>query len=115
MSRIIFDKDVDLGALEGLTVGVLGYGNQGRAQALNMRDSGVDVIVGNRKDAYFRSAESDGFPAMTIRQAVTRADVLIIAIPDEIQEQIYERHIRSALRAATASDSSASCRPMMST
>jgi ketol-acid reductoisomerase len=98
MSRIIFDKDVDLGILKELRVGVLGYGNQGRAQALNMRDSGIEVIVGNRRDAYFRRAESDSFPAMTIRQAVSKADVLIIAIPDEIQEQIYERHIRPALR-----------------
>ena len=98
MSKVIFDKDVSLKGLEKMTVGVIGYGNQGRAQALNMRDSGIEVIVGNRRDAYRRSAEADGFPVMTIRQAVSRAHVLVIAIPDEIQEQLFQRHVLPALR-----------------
>ena len=98
MSTIIFDKDVELTPLRNKVVGVLGYGNQGRAQALNMRDEGIEVIVGNRRDAYFRTAQNDGFSTMTIGQAASKADVLVIAIPDELQEQVYRRHIAARLR-----------------
>ena len=88
MAKIYFDKDVKLTPIRKKIVGIIGYGNQGAAQALNIRDSGIEVIVGNRSDAYFRNAKSDGFPTFSIREAVERADILIIAIPDEIQDQM---------------------------
>ena len=98
MSKIYFDRDVKLTALRKKVVGIIGYGNQGRAQGLNLRDSGVKVIVGNRRDAYLKMAKSDGFEAFPIREAVSRADILIIAIPDEIQEQLYKRHVGPVIR-----------------
>ena len=98
MSKIYFDRDVKMTALRKKVVGIIGYGNQGRAQGLNLRDSGVKVIVGNRRDAYLKMAKSDGFEAFPIREAVSRADILIIAIPDEIQEQLYKRHIAPVIR-----------------
>jgi len=104
MSKILFDKDVSLSPLRRKTIGVIGYGNQGQAQALNIRDSGFDVIVGNRRDAYAQSAERDGFSVSTIRQAVMSADILIIAIPDEIQQKVYERQIQPNLRSGQVLD-----------
>ena len=98
MAKMYFDQDVSLASLRRKTIGVIGYGNQGQAQALNIRDSGFEVIVGNRRDGYARSAEGDGFSVSTIRQAVLKADILIIALPDEIQEQVYEKHIGPNLR-----------------
>ena len=67
MSKFLFDKDVSISPLRGKTIGVLGYGNQGRAQALNLRDSGCNVIIGNRKDRYHKTAVADGFVVAPIR------------------------------------------------
>ncbi|MFW9853236.1 MAG: ketol-acid reductoisomerase, partial [Candidatus Thorarchaeota archaeon] len=61
VKKIFTDDDGQLDVLSGLTVGVVGYGNQGRAQALNMRDSGLKIIIGNKKDEYKKIAENDGF------------------------------------------------------
>ena len=97
MGKFLFDKDVRLTPLRNKTIGVLGYGNQGRAQALNLRDSGCDVIIGNRRDRYRKTAVEDGFDVSPISEVVPRADILIIGIPDEIQQQVYEKHIRDHL------------------
>ena len=98
MAQFLFDKDVRISPLRHRTIGIIGYGNQGGAQALNLRDSGCRVLIGNRNDRYARQARNDGFEVMSIRRAVTAADILIIAIPDEIQEELYQRHIQPALR-----------------
>ena len=98
MAQFLFDKDVRISPLRQRTIAIIGYGNQGGAQALNLRDSGCRVVVGNRNDRYARQARNDGFEVMSIRRAVTAADILIIAIPDEIQEELYQRHIQPALR-----------------
>jgi ketol-acid reductoisomerase len=104
MTKIYFDKNTDLTPLQGKTIGVIGYGNQGRAQALNIRDSGLTVHVGNRPDAYRKLAQRDGVSVLSIPQAVERADVLIIALPDEVQESIYEQRIRPYLRSGQVLD-----------
>ena len=70
MAKIYYDQDVKLTPLRKKTIAVVGYGNQGRAQALNLRDSGLEVIVGNRRDAYFRSAQKDGMTVFAITEAV---------------------------------------------
>ena len=98
MAQFLFDKDVRISPLRQRTIAIIGYGNQGGAQALNLRDSGCRVVVGNRNDRYARQARNDGFEVMSIRRAVTAADILLIAIPDEIQEELYQRHIQPALR-----------------
>ena len=97
--KLLKDHDASLEPLEGKTVAVLGYGNQGRAQALNLRDSGVRVIVGNRDDDYRRQAEEDGFTPLSIREAAAAADFLLILTTDESQPIIWAEQIAPGLRA----------------
>lgn len=97
--HVYYDHDVDLKVLDGKTVAILGYGNQGRAQGLNMRDSGVEVIVGNIRDSSFERAVADGFPTMSISEAAQAGDVLCLFLPDEVQQEIYRQDIAPHLRA----------------
>ena len=83
MTDILYESDADLGALAGQQVAVVGYGNQGRSWALNLRDSGVDVVVCVRADETRRTAEADGFVAQDVESA-SEADVICILIPDDI-------------------------------
>ena len=83
------EKDADLEHLKGKRIASLGYGSQGHAQAQNLRDSGLDVIVGNVEDRYAETARTDGFEVVSIADAVRRADVLLVLLPDEHQRQIY--------------------------
>lgn len=89
---VYFDEDANLDLLDGI-VSIIGYGNQGRAQALNLRDSGVDVIVGNVRDQYWETAASDGFEVLEIREAVKRARFVMILIPDEVQPEVLEKSV----------------------
>ncbi len=90
----IYDEsDASVDPLDGHIVAVVGYGNQGRAQARNMRDSGVDVIVGNREDRSRERAADDGFDVYSIADATARADVVLLLIPDEVQPDVYDRDI----------------------
>jgi ketol-acid reductoisomerase len=92
MAKIYYDKDVKKEYLEGKTVAVIGYGNQGRAQALNLHDSGLKVVIGaGPRDKYpdWNNAEKDGLKAMSIFEASKEADVIQMLIPDEIQTKIY--------------------------
>jgi ketol-acid reductoisomerase len=99
MPRIYHDQDVDLSVLSGRTIGVVGYGNQGRAQALNLRDSGFEPVIGNRDDAYKDAAIRDGFAVHAINEVAEKADILLMLIPDEVQPQVYESQIRPHLGA----------------
>ncbi len=96
--NVYYDSDADLSVLDGRKVAIIGYGNQGRAQGLNMRDSGVEVIVGNIEDESFRQAVADGFPAMSIREAARTGDVLCFFLPDEVQQAVYRQDIAPDLR-----------------
>ena len=99
MVKYIFtEEDVNLEVLQDLTIAVIGYGNQGRAQALNMRDSGLNVIIGNQGDSYKKRAERDGFKVYSIDKAAQLCDILFLLIPDEIMKEIYENEIRSNLK-----------------
>jgi len=92
MVKIYYDKDVKKEYLKGKTVAIIGYGNQGRGQALNLRDSGVKVIIGaGSQDKYpdWNNAEKDGLKAMSFFDAAKEADVIQMLIPDEIQAKIY--------------------------
>ena len=98
MSAFYFDDDADLTLLEGKRVAVLGYGNQGRSQALNMKDMGVDVVVGNIEDEYADMAREDGWDLMTIEDAAAAADVKMMLTSDDSQPEVYANWIAGSLR-----------------
>ncbi len=100
--QLLFDADASLAPLDGKTVAVLGYGNQGQAQALNMRDNGVQVIVGNRDDLYRERAIADGFAPVSIAEAAAAGDVLLVLTTDESQPQIWPEQIAPGLRPGKA-------------
>ncbi len=102
MAAIYFEQDGDLSLLDGKTVSILGYGNQGRSQALNMRDCGVRVVVGNVPDASFDVAVRDGFEAYDIASAVSRADYHFLLVPDEVMPAVFGRDVRPALKPGQA-------------
>jgi ketol-acid reductoisomerase len=99
MPRIYRDDDVDVSVLSGRTIGFIGYGNQGRAQALNIRDSGFTPLIGNRDDRYKDTAIKDGFAVHPISRVAEEADVLLMLIPDEVQPQVYAGEVRPHLEA----------------
>lgn len=100
MTKVYYDKDIDLSPVVGAKIGVIGYGSQGRAQALNLRDSGAEVFVGLRKDGKsWQSAEKDGFQPLTIRDTAAKADVLLFLIPDPQQPAVYTSEIAPSLKA----------------
>ena len=93
MTRMYFQEDSDLTYLAGQTICIVGYGNQGRSQALNMRDSGLSVVVGSRRDASYQAAVQDGFAVFGVGEATERSDVIFLLVPDEVMPQVYERDI----------------------
>ncbi|MFQ5832259.1 MAG: ketol-acid reductoisomerase [Candidatus Thorarchaeota archaeon] len=93
---IYFDQDTSLSYLDGV-VAVIGYGNQGRAQAQNLRESGVDVVIGNIHDGLWNAAVADGFEVFEIKDAVEKARVVLFLVPDEVQPQVFEESILPAL------------------
>lgn len=97
--KLLKEDDASLEPLRGRTVAVLGYGNQGRAQALNLRDSGVTVIVGNREDDYRQQAIEDGFRPLSIADAAAAGDVLLVLTTDESQPQLWQDQIAPGIRA----------------
>ena len=102
MVQILHDKDADISYLEGKTVAVIGYGSQGSAQALCMRDSGVKVIIGSINDPSFDQAKKDGFEVMSIADAAKKADIIHILLPDEFHGPVYENDIKPNLKAGNA-------------
>jgi ketol-acid reductoisomerase len=104
MTTIYHDEDADLAALAGATLAVVGYGNQGRSQALNLRDSGLRVIVGNIRDASFEQARRDGFDPVGIAEACRAADVVLLLTPDEVMPQVYADAVAPHLGAGDVLD-----------
>jgi ketol-acid reductoisomerase len=90
---VYHDSDASLAPLREKTIAVIGYGNQGRSQALNLRDSGLNVVVGNRDDEYADAAREDRFSALPIGRAAALADVILMLVPDEVAPGVFERQI----------------------
>jgi ketol-acid reductoisomerase len=91
--KTYYDEDASLEVLANKIIAVIGYGIQGRAQSLNLRDSGFNVIIGNISDEKYNVAKSDGFEVMSISEAVELADVIFLLIPDQAHKQVYQEHI----------------------
>jgi ketol-acid reductoisomerase len=97
--NIYYDKDADLKYLKGKKVAVIGYGSQGHAHANNLRDSGVDVVVGLRRDSSsWPKAVAAGLTVLDTAEAAKVADVIMVAVPDELGGELYERDIAPGLR-----------------
>src|SRR5437867_12263376 len=96
MLNIYYDKDVDLKGLRGKTIAIVGYGSQGHAHALNLKESGMEVIVGLREGASWQKAERVGLKVTPVADAVKRADCIMTLAPGQAQAGIY--------RAATGSN-----------
>ena len=103
MTRMFYDHDADLAHLRGKTVAVLGYGSQGHAQAQNLRDSGVSVVIGLREGSRrWDIARQDGFDVLDPNGACARADVIQMLVPDEKGPEVYEQAVRPNLRKGKA-------------
>lgn len=103
MATIYYDKDCDLGLLKGKTVAVIGYGSQGHAHAQNLRDSGVNVVIGQRKGGKnYDAAVEAGFEVLEADEAAKKADIVVILVPDTIQKGLFEEKIRPNLKSGAA-------------
>lgn len=99
MTKIYYDKDADIKMLKDRKIGIIGYGNQGRAQAMNMRDSGItNIMIGTAKDATYDQAMIDGFEVKSVPETVERSDILFMLIPDEVMPGVYHELVESRLK-----------------
>ena len=95
---MIYDKDADLSKLDGKTVAILGYGSQGHAHALNLKDSGVDVVVGLRDgSASADKARADGLRVASVADAASEGDVVMVLLPDEQQAAVWQAEIADGI------------------
>jgi ketol-acid reductoisomerase len=95
---MIYDDDADLPLLDGKTVAIIGYGSQGHAHALNLKDSGVDVVVGLRPDsASVAKAREQGLEVLPVIEAASRGDLVMILLPDELHHKVWEEEIKDGI------------------
>jgi ketol-acid reductoisomerase len=99
---LYYEKDADFGVLSGKTIAVIGYGSQGHAQAQNLRDSGLKVVIGLREGKSADKARNDGFEVLSVAEATKRADVVQILMPDETQAKVYNEEIAPNLKKGAA-------------
>ena len=102
MAKMYYEKDCDLSVLNGKKIAIIGYGSQGHAHAMNLRDSGCDVIVGLRKGNSWDKATKDGFQVMTVAEASKAADIIMILVNDERAADLYNASIAPNLTAGKA-------------
>ncbi|WP_417218699.1 ketol-acid reductoisomerase [Arthrobacter sp.] len=103
MTDMYYDDDADLSIIQGRKVAVIGYGSQGHAHALSLRDSGVDVRIGLKEGSKSRAkAENEGLRVVSVAEAAEEADVIMILTPDQVQAKVYQDEIASHLKAGDA-------------
>lgn len=103
MVKMFYDADANLDLLKGKTIAVLGYGSQGHAQAQNLKDSGLNVVIGLRTgSARWKVAEAAGFEVLTVADACAKADIIQVLLPDEKQSAVYNAEIKQHLTAGKA-------------
>lgn len=94
MAKMYYDKDADLNLLKNKKIAIIGFGSQGHAHALNLRDSGLDVIVGLYEGSKSKErAEKEGLRVYTVEEAAKVADIIMMLIPDEKQAKVYKESI----------------------
>ncbi len=99
MAKMYYDKDANLGILKKKTIAIIGYGSQGHAQAQNLRDSGLNVIVAELKDTdNYKLAQKHKFKPVTAKEAAEKADVIQILLPDHVQAKIYKTDVEPNLK-----------------
>ncbi len=95
---MLYNEDADLTLLDGKTVAIIGYGSQGHAHALNLKDSGISVVVGLREDsASADQARAEGLEVTSVADASSRGDLVMVLVPDELHREVYESEIRDGL------------------
>lgn len=103
MAKIYYNDDADLANIAERSVAIIGYGSQGHAHALNLRDSGVDVRVGLAEGSKSRAkAEAEGLRVLTVAEAAAEADVIMILTPDQVQAEVYKNDIAPNLNEGDA-------------
>lgn len=102
MTKVYYNGDINEAVLSNKTVAIIGYGSQGHAHALNLRESGVNVVVGLRPGKSFDQATADGFDVKTVREASAAADIIMILLPDEYQTAVYKTEIEPELQDGNA-------------
>ena len=103
MAKIYYDKDADLNVLKNKTIAIIGYGIQGRGQALNLRDSGLNVIIGQREGGpNYQKAIDDGFKPVDAGEAAKKADIIVILAQDHLQAGIYKKQVRRYMKKGKA-------------
>ena len=102
MTKVLYDKDVQKEVLQGKKIAVIGYGSQGHAHSLNLRESGFDVVIGLRPGKSQEKAEEDGFTVLPVAEAVKQAQVTMVLLPDENQASVYKESIEENLQEGSA-------------
>lgn len=102
MTKVIYNKEIQDEVLKSKKIAVIGYGSQGHAHTLNLRDSGFDVVVGLRKGKSWDQAVADGVEVVSVAEATAQADVVMILLPDELQPVVYEESIKPNLKPGDA-------------
>ena len=102
--KMYYEKDADVSLIKNKKVAIFGYGSQGHAHALNLKDSGVkEVVVALRENSQSKKkAESEGLKVMALSDAAAWADVVMVLTPDELQSQIYKNHIEQRMKAGSS-------------
>ncbi|WP_178022045.1 ketol-acid reductoisomerase [uncultured Paenibacillus sp.] len=99
---LYYEQDAELSVLKGKTIAIIGYGSQGHAHAQNLRESGLNVVIGLREGKSFNKAKEDGFEVLSVAEATKRADVVQILMPDETQAAVYNSEIAPNLKKGAA-------------
>ncbi len=102
MAKIYYEQDCDLNVLKGKTIAIIGYGNQGRHQALNLKDSGLQVVIGETVPATIEKAKADGFQVYDAKGASEKADVIQILTQDDVQAKLYKEDVAPNMKAGKA-------------
>lgn len=102
MAKMYYEQDCDLNMLNGKKIAIIGYGSQGHAHAMNLRDSGCDVIIGLRQGRSWKKAEDDGFTVMSVAEAAAAADIVMMLVNDESAAAIYKESVAANLSAGKA-------------